>query len=284
MPLTPRLIERIKLHQREVGPANTSGNTALLNIQVFPEHDNDLATIKTTLKSRGLTRIVVNRKADAVTAQGSPEAVVELRGLPHLVDYADTGTATRPDNRTSRFLPATIIGVIILALLFTADFLPKIPRLLVEHINSTGTQVNTGLSSQNQNRAYAEKKGTTPDSSPFDISAAERLLQQKKYRDALPLLIEARKRDRNNPVLAFKAGLAHYHTGNLTESIQLFSTAVAGAPDNLSFHLMLARAFIEAGQPDRALQVYENMLALDPENSAAQAAVIRLQAGDRGFD
>jgi tetratricopeptide (TPR) repeat protein len=97
-----------------------------------------------------------------------------------------------------------------------------------------------------------------------------------EFRNALQL-------DPNDAEASFLAGEASEHLGNLREAAQMFQTAIQVNPKHLGARAQLAKIYVYAGAPDKAMETLEPGLAIAPDDADLLTArgSARLKLGDK---
>jgi len=97
-----------------------------------------------------------------------------------------------------------------------------------------------------------------------------------EFRNALQL-------DPNDAEASFLAGEASEHLGNLREAAQMFQTAIQANPKHLSARAQLAKIYVYAGAPDKAMETLEPGFVIAPDDADLLTArgSARLKQGDQ---
>ena len=123
---------------------------------------------------------------------------------------------------------------------------------------------------------------------PTDLAAKYeyglRLLQNKRYNEAIPLFQEAQKDPRRKISAMDKIGSCFFMKGWYADAVDVFARAIDAyeiKDDGLAKELRynLARAYEEQGQKEKALDVYRRIAQLDFGYKDVSARVDRLRAG-----
>jgi len=77
--------------------------------------------------------------------------------------------------------------------------------------------------------------------------------------------------------LVVRLGNQHMRTGEWQQAINYFVLNTRNYPNSLAAHRYLARAYEADGQSGKALQAYQHILELDPENTEARAKIAELK-------
>jgi tetratricopeptide (TPR) repeat protein len=88
------------------------------------------------------------------------------------------------------------------------------------------------------------------------------------YKHAIELFKKARATDADCKI-PFYLGLSHYRLRQLGESIVDLASAVSCNPQSVEFNTALAEAYVEWGDDDLALNTFQTLLKLDPDNVGA---------------
>ena len=107
---------------------------------------------------------------------------------------------------------------------------------------------------------------------PTDLQAkyeyGVRLVRNKQYDEAIPLLQEARKDPRQKIPALDKIGLCFFKKGWFADAIDIFNQAIAdyeikddGTAKELRYNL--ARSYEEQGDAEKALEIYRKIAQLD---------------------
>jgi tetratricopeptide (TPR) repeat protein len=96
-----------------------------------------------------------------------------------------------------------------------------------------------------------------------------------EFRNALQL-------DPNDAEASFLAGEASERLGNLREAAQMFQTAIQANPKHLGARAQLAKIYVYAGAPDKAMETLEPGFAIAPDDADLLTArgSARLKQGD----
>lgn len=107
-----------------------------------------------------------------------------------------------------------------------------------------------------------------PTDLPAKYEYAVRLMQNKQYNEAIPLLQDAQKDPRRKISAMNKIGLCFFLKGWLTDAIDVFNEAIESheiKDDDVAKELRynLARAYEEHGQKEKALELYHKIAQVD---------------------
>jgi tetratricopeptide (TPR) repeat protein len=107
-----------------------------------------------------------------------------------------------------------------------------------------------------------------PTDLPAKYEYAVRLMQNKQYNEAIPLLQDAQKDPRRKISAMNKIGLCFFLKGWLTDAIDVFNEAIEAheiKDDDVAKELRynLARAYEEHGQKEEALELYHKIAQVD---------------------
>ena len=107
-----------------------------------------------------------------------------------------------------------------------------------------------------------------PTDLPAKYEYAVRLMQNKQYNEAIPLLQDAQKDPRRKISAMNKIGLCFFLKGWLTDAIDVFNEAIESheiKDDDVAKELRynLARAYEEHGQKEKALELYRKIAQVD---------------------
>jgi tetratricopeptide (TPR) repeat protein len=97
-----------------------------------------------------------------------------------------------------------------------------------------------------------------------------------EFRNALQL-------DPNDAEASFLAGEASEHLGNLREAAQMFQTTIQVNPRHIGARAQLAKIYVYAGAPDKAMETLEPGIAIVPNDADLLTArgSARLKLGDK---
>jgi len=126
---------------------------------------------------------------------------------------------------------------------------------------------------------------------PTDLRAkyeyGVRLLEAKKYDQAIPLLQEAQRDPRRKILAMNNIGLCFYHKGWFADAIDVFKRAIEsyqikddGTAKELRYNL--ARAYEGQGDADKALELYRKIAQLDFAYKDVSKRVDRLRSSGTG--
>jgi tetratricopeptide (TPR) repeat protein len=128
---------------------------------------------------------------------------------------------------------------------------------------------------------------------PTDLAAKYeyglRLLQNKRYNEAIPLFQEAQKDPRRKISSMDKVGSCFFLKGWYADAVDVFTQAIEAheiKDDALAKELRynLARAYEEQGRNEKALEIYRKIAQLDFGYKDVSARVDRLRAASDGSD
>ncbi|MHA7899258.1 MAG: tetratricopeptide repeat-containing sulfotransferase family protein [Henriciella sp.] len=100
-----------------------------------------------------------------------------------------------------------------------------------------------------------------------DLARARSLLQQKAYRDAHAICLEALKRDPQNGEAFFLLGILTADHQNHAKAIELFDRAIASGFQSGEAEAQAARSLIALNRKDEAVATVEKAISRQPENA-----------------
>lgn len=109
------------------------------------------------------------------------------------------------------------------------------------------------------------------DATESEISLEEKFMEANthilldRYDEALPLLKQIYKEDRNNAGLNYELARVHGSLGDLESAIKHAEKAAKIDPDNEYYQLLLGNMLMENGQNQEATEAFSKMIALQPE-------------------
>jgi len=117
--------------------------------------------------------------------------------------------------------------------------------------------------------------------SPFQLSLgvkkalneAEPLFQAKKYREALPIYLDAVAKDPKCYVLYLTIGDCYLFSGNPVAALENYDKAIELNPDDYHGHWFRASALLELGKAEEARHSYARALAMSPKNPSLLKAI-----------
>jgi tetratricopeptide (TPR) repeat protein len=123
-----------------------------------------------------------------------------------------------------------------------------------------------------------------PTDLPAKYEYAVRLMQNKQYNEAIPLLQDAQKDPRRKISAMNKIGLCFFLKGWLTDAIDVFNEAIEAheiKDDDVAKELRynLARAYEEHDQKEEALELYHKIAQVDFAYRDVSQRVDRLRTG-----
>jgi tetratricopeptide (TPR) repeat protein len=100
------------------------------------------------------------------------------------------------------------------------------------------------------------------------LAQARELEKAGNYDQAIAILQEATTADASKDLLWAYLGDAYVGDKKYPDAVTAFQKAVALKPDSALYHNALANAYNKAGQPDKALAEYNQVVQMDPTNAA----------------
>ncbi len=107
------------------------------------------------------------------------------------------------------------------------------------------------------------------DSSDARYNLAVALLDQKQFKEALPLLTSLALKTPNDASLQDALGLAYERTGQWTPALQAYKKAIALDPKSSTYPLNMALALERSGRKAQAPKYLRQAIAADPQNAEA---------------
>ncbi|MCR8407033.1 tetratricopeptide repeat protein, partial [Pseudomonas aeruginosa] len=117
---------------------------------------------------------------------------------------------------------------------------------------------------------------------PARVALGQWLENAGRDSEAVTLLHEGIRRQPQSGLLHYARGLALIRQGKREAARQALAEALAAEPDNPRYPYVLAVAWHETGQPDKAIETLRALLARRPAERAARLALADYlrQAGD----
>lgn len=121
-------------------------------------------------------------------------------------------------------------------------------------------------------RALLRALELKPDALAALVPLGEVHRQQKRYAEAEKVLLAGLKQDDQSWLGHFTLGRVYFDTGDATRAAPHIGRTLQLKPDFAEAHLVGGNILLRLGQPERALQEYEEYLRLQPDGEyAAQA-------------
>jgi tetratricopeptide (TPR) repeat protein len=144
----------------------------------------------------------------------------------------------------------------------------------------------TGVSVFEQFDTAPEVKPSAAEQAPQSTENKNTVLPETDLAPAEAPVI-APPRSRNNAVSVEDAAYAPvvaayeaYGRGNFAEAEELYTAALAIEPNHRDGLAGLAAVYRQTYRTDQAVAAYEKLLALEPRNTAAAAAILAIRSGD----
>lgn len=115
------------------------------------------------------------------------------------------------------------------------------------------------------------------------IADGRRLLQQKKFQEALQRFESVLARDDSNAEAFFYAGTIYIILRQTQKGLNYIERSVALAPDNIRLHFILAQTYENLSMPDKALDMYRKVEKMAPRSQEAMqsARAVHLLLGKK---
>src|SRR5271156_3604391 len=121
-------------------------------------------------------------------------------------------------------------------------------------------------------QAYRRVLKVDPQSSPATAGLVHLLLEEKKYTDAEPLLTAALTRDPDDPALNTQYAVLLGAEGKTDEAVAALEKLHRIEPQDRSIGVMLADAYMQTENYEKADAVYANLLAATPNDAVLASA------------
>jgi len=105
------------------------------------------------------------------------------------------------------------------------------------------------------------------------LNEAEPLFQANKYREALPIYLDAVAKDPNCYVLYLSIGDCYLFSGNPVAALESFEKAIELNPDDYHGHWFRASALLDMGRVEESRHSYAKALAMSPRNPSVLKAI-----------
>lgn len=119
-----------------------------------------------------------------------------------------------------------------------------------------------------------------PDSREPLIALADTALVSDDVRLAVEVLTEAATKFPGDAYIHYRiAGAYYWQAGDAFSAVQAIERALAITQQDTRYWVLAGRIYERIQEPGRAVECYQTALILDPENSAAQDGLTRVQSG-----
>jgi hypothetical protein len=147
-----------------------------------------------------------------------------------------------------------------------ACHMPRREPTGVPHTVYTDHRIGGGTTQPPRLRAWRELPGTLAQRGLglAYVSVGERDQSAEALQEGFRLLVEVQKEFDRDPAVLTALGLVLMRKGAPSEAARLFEEAVRQEPQRAVYHLNLANAWQQAGEPDRATPARNKALVLDP--------------------
>src|SRR5262249_50059356 len=95
------------------------------------------------------------------------------------------------------------------------------------------------------------------------------LFKDSHFKEANTFFGDELRKHRNDPRLTILAGMSNYGAGDYAAAIPYLKTSAAADPANLTLRLTLAHSCLWTRQLQCVMDVYKEILALDPNSAEA---------------
>jgi tetratricopeptide (TPR) repeat protein len=131
---------------------------------------------------------------------------------------------------------------------------------------------------------YLKSFDRAPRTAALQLAKAEFLMRENRTEDAYDVYAEMLAYDPADKQAAAGAATAFARMGRYDQAVAAFETLTARFTDDVGLHNLAATAFINYGDPQKALQLCQTGLAIDPANQdclAAMGIALRLMDDER---
>lgn len=125
------------------------------------------------------------------------------------------------------------------------------PRLLTAHAELGHTYLLMGESSRAE-QAFLKELGIQPADFHANVYLAWHYLKERRYPEALPLLMAASASKPHHPGVNYMHGQARHALGEYSRAAELLELAVKKQPDLAPAHVLLARVYAKLGRIEDA--------------------------------
>lgn len=124
---------------------------------------------------------------------------------------------------------------------------------------------------------YRELIKQAPKNEEYYRETADLLVKAKAYDEALKILDDLEKEIGITPEIAKKRHLLHLESGSMRKAQKELEELIEAFPKNVEYRLLLAKFFEQSSNKSAAQKVYEEILAIDPNQQDALLATANNQ-------
>lgn len=138
----------------------------------------------------------------------------------------------------------------------------------VDHQASRAALIDLELRTNQPDQALAVANNfreRRPELAAADVLVGDILMRTERYKDATAAYEKA-KAKQNSAMVANRLFQARSKAGDTVNAIKPLEEWVAANPDDQATRLVMATAYLQVGQNDRALEQHEKLFAVAPEN------------------